>query len=178
MSHQPFETWILDHEAMSAEDRRALKTHLAGCQQCQRLDRRWQAVHQELHARTMAAPAPGFTQRWKTGLVERRAREQRKQAWRIFWILLASAVFILLILSGYFLATTSPTSWMISLVSAIDSSQAFLQWAIYVVQSWITSTPLAINLALWMYLTITLCLVLLAWVTVLWRTQSVGVLNR
>ena len=29
MSHQPFETWILDHEALSAEDRRALKTHLA-----------------------------------------------------------------------------------------------------------------------------------------------------
>jgi hypothetical protein len=39
MSHQPFETWILDHDrgALTIDERRGLQAHLATCAQCQRL---------------------------------------------------------------------------------------------------------------------------------------------
>jgi hypothetical protein len=180
MSHQPFETWILDHDRgiLSTEDRRELQAHLATCTQCQRLERRWQSVHQELRAHPMVAPAAGFTQRWQTGLAERRAREQRKQAWRIFGGLLGAALFILLVLGGFLIATTTPSDWLIAFIRTSESSRVFLQMAIYIVQDWFSTTSLAFNLALWIYLTVTLCVLTLAWVTVLWRTKSVGVLNQ
>ncbi len=178
MSHQPFETWILDQETLSMEDRRALQAHLVSCAQCQRLERRWQAVHQELRARSMASPAPGFTRRWQAGLAERRAREQRRQAWRIFGTLLAAALFFLVVLAGYLIATTTLTDWLVAFSRTAESSHVFLQMAIYVVQNWFTSTPAALNIALWIYLTVTLCMLILAWALVMWRTKSVGVLNQ
>ena len=178
MSHQPFENWILDQGELSTEERRALQAHLAACAQCQRLERRWGAVHQELRARRMVAPAAGFSQRWQNGLAERRAREQRKQAWRIFGVLFGAAIFILLILGSYIITTTSPTEWLIAFTRMSESSRVFLQMAIYVVQNWFSSTPLALNIAMWIYLAFTVCALTLVWVAVLWRTKSVGALNQ
>jgi hypothetical protein len=180
MSHQPFETWILDHDrgTLSPNERRELQAHVATCGQCQRLERRWQAVHQELRAGPMVAPAAGFAQRWQSGLAERRASEQRRQAWRIFGGLLGAAMFILLVMAGYIIATTTPSDWLIAFIRNGESSRVFLQMAIYIVQDWFSTTPLAFNLALWIYLTITLCVLSLAWVGVLWRTKSVGVINQ
>lgn len=177
MSHQPYENWILDQGTLTTEERRALQTHLATCTQCQRLEHGWQSVHQELRTHSFVAPAAGFTRRWQSGLAERRAREQRKQAWRIFGWMLAAALFILVILAGYLISTTSPTGWLIALSRTAESSRVFLQMAIYVVQGWLSSTPLALNIALWIYLTITLCILMLVWFTVLWRTKYVGVFN-
>lgn len=180
MSHQPFETWILDHDrgTLTTDDRRELKAHLATCAQCQQLERRWKAVNQDLRARPMAAPAAGFARRWQAGLAERKAREQRRQAWRIFGGLLGIALFVLLVMGGYFFATTTPTDWLIAFIRSFESSRVFLQMAIFIVQDWFSTTPFAINLALWIYLTVTLCVLTLAWVTVIWRTKSVGVLNQ
>jgi hypothetical protein len=178
MSHQPFETWILDQENLSTADRRVLQAHLADCAQCQRLERRWRAVHQELRVRLMAAPAPGFTRRWQSGLAERRAREQRRKAWQIFGSLLGASLFILIILAGYFIATTTLTDWLVAFSRTAESSHVFLQMAIYVVQNWFHSTPPALNIALWIYMTFTLCALILVWVIVLWRTKSAGVLEQ
>ncbi len=178
MSHQPFENWILDQGELSLEERRSLRQHLEGCAQCQRLERRWGAVHQELRARRMVAPAAGFARRWQNGLAERRAREQRKQAWKIFGALLGAAIFILLVLGSYIITTTSPTEWLIALTRTTESSRVFLQMAIYVVQNWFSSTPLALNIAMWIYLAFTVCALTLVWVAVLWRTKSVGALNQ
>jgi anti-sigma factor RsiW len=175
MSHQPFETWILDPDTISAEDRRSLQAHLAECPQCQRLEQDWKAVHQQLRARTMVAPAPGFTRRWQAGLAERRARAQRRQAWKIFGFLSGGALFILLLLAGYMIATTSPTDWLMGLVRIFASSRQLIDVSTLAVQSWLTTTPLALNIALWIYLTVTLCLLSFVWLLIVWRTKTVGV---
>lgn len=177
MSHQPFETWILDHQELPLTDRRALQDHLDTCQQCQRLQRQWGLVHQELRARRIVAPAPGFTQRWMSSLAERRVQEQRKQAWRIFGLLLGGAFFILLLLAGYLMATSSPADWLVAIVRAASSTANIFNLGLYALRTWLSNTPLAINLALWIYLTIALCLLSLIWVLILWRTSIVGVLN-
>ncbi len=178
MSHQPFENWILDGESLSVEERRKLQAHVDTCAQCQRLSQRWGAVHLELRARPMAAPYPGFTQRWREGLVERRAREQRRQAWRIFGALLAGAVFILMVMAGYIAMTSSPTDWLQAIVRTADSTRNFMMLSVYYLQTWLSSTPLALNVALWVYLTVSLCILSLIWVLVLWRTKSLGALKQ
>lgn len=178
MSHQPFENWILDSESLPVEEKRQLQAHLDSCEQCRRLSQRWGAVHFELRAKPVAAPFPGFTQRWKAGLAERRAREQRKQAWKIFGGLLAGALFILMVMAGYVAMTSSPTDWLAAIVQTADSTQTFLMLSIYYLQTWVTSTPLALNVALWVYLTISLCILSLIWVLVLWRTKSLGALKQ
>jgi hypothetical protein len=178
MSHQPFETWILDQQTLSLEDRRALQAHLDGCQQCDRLRSRWQMVNQELHTRRMAAPAPGFTQRWRSGLVERKARQQRLQAWKTAGLLLAAALVVLLLTAAYTAATSSLTDVLVATTGIISSTSGLLNLGIHFVQDWLSSTPLALNLALWIYLTVSVCLLAFVWVLVLWRTNIIGVFNQ
>jgi len=177
MSHQPFENWILDHEALPLEARRALQEHLQNCPQCQRLQNRWLAARQELRMRPMAAPAPGFTQRWQAGLAARRAREQRKQAWKIFAGFLGAAMILILALGVYTMVTSSPADLLTAVVRTLSSTRELVNLAEYAVRTWISSTPLALNLAIWIYLTVTLCLLFVAWLAILWRTKSVGVHN-
>jgi hypothetical protein len=50
--------------------------------------------------------------------------------------------------------------------------------SVYYLQTWLSSTPLALNVALWVYLTVSLCLLSLIWVLVLWRTKSLGALKQ
>lgn len=178
MSHQPYETWILDQSDLSLEDRRALQAHLDACPQCDRLQNRWQLVRQELHTRRMAVPAPGFTQRWRTGLVERKAREQRRQAWKTAGLLLGVSVVVLLVAAAYTIATSSPTDVVVALISIVSSTSGLLNLGIHFVQNWLSSTPLAVNLVLWIYLTVCICVLTFVWVLVLWRTNIIGVFNR
>lgn len=177
MSHQPFEAWILDPEKLTAEERRALRAHLGECQSCQRLAEKWQTVSLQLRARPMAEPRPGFAQRWQLSLAERRAREQRRQAWKVFGLLAAGALFILLLLSGYLLATTSTTEWLARLVNFFASSREIIDLTSFAIQSWLAMTPLALNIALWIALTISLCALSIVWGLIFWRTKSAGVVN-
>ncbi len=178
MSHQPFESWILDSVELSLENRRTLQAHMETCKQCQRLERRWQAVSQELRARPMAAPAAGFTSRWQASLAERRLQAQRKQALRIFGYLLGGALLILLILTSYILGTTSPSQWLEAFVQLMNSSLHLADLAYYLMLTWFSTTPFVLNIALWIYLTISLCFLSVVWVLVLWRTKTMGVLNQ
>lgn len=174
MSHQPFETWIFEETTLSLEERRRLQAHLDDCGQCQRIDQRWQAARQQLRAHAMVAPAPGFTQRWQAGLTARKAHEQRRQAWRIFSGLLGGAALVLSLLGGRLLATTSAAQWLSAFIGTLSSSLAFFQMVLYMGQRWLAVTPPALHLALWIYLTMTLCGVILIWAAVLWRTQPLG----
>lgn len=177
MSHQPFDTWVFEPGSLSPDDRRALQAHLETCAQCQRLERKWRAVHHELRAHPMASPAPGFTQRWQASLAERRARDQRRQAWKIFGILLGAATFILLLLASYEIATTSPAEWLTGAVNFFSNSERMINWTRFAILTWLSTTSLALNIVLWVCLTMTLCVLFLVWTGIIWRTRSAGAIN-
>ncbi len=178
MSHQPFENWILGTDAIPEEERRTFQAHLDDCEQCRLLQRKWQATQRELRTRAMVSPAPGFAQRWQDGLAERKAREMRRQAWKTFTGFLGGAFLILLGLAIYALATSSPADWLAAMIRYGSYSLDLFDTLVSVVIMWLQSTPLALNIALWIYATITLCLLCLAWVFAIWRTSILGVLKQ
>lgn len=178
MSHLPYETWIFEVDQLNQEDRRSLQEHLQGCEQCQKLHTKWRLTYRELRGMPEVRPAPGFTHRWMTSLSERRAREQRKQAWRALLWFAGGAGVILLALVGYTLAVSSPADWLAVVIRSASDSLNLFDTLVGLVRLWIASTPLALNIALWIYLAVTLCLLSLGWVFALWRTSIIGVFNK
>ncbi len=76
MNHKPYHEWmqaVLDG-AIAPADRRALEAHLATCTYCQATWASLNAVHRLFKAETMAAPRPGFSQRFQARLAQRRSR--------------------------------------------------------------------------------------------------------
>jgi hypothetical protein len=178
MSHPPFEEWIFKMNQMSPDERRTLNAHIDGCEQCRKLQDKWQMVHRELRSMPEVRPAPGFSQRWFSSLSERRAREQRKQAWRAFIWFMGGAFAALLVLVGYAMAVSTPADWLALVIRYASNSLNLFDSGIALVRLWLESTPLALNIAIWMYATVTLCLLSFGWAFALWRTTIIGVFNK
>ena len=75
MNHRPFEDWLLDDHPLTPEQKRDLQAHLQDCVHCTALAE----VNLELHSVKMAAPAPGFTERFRTRLAAQRVIERRNR---------------------------------------------------------------------------------------------------
>ena len=73
MNHRPFEDWLLNDQPLNPEDKRKLQTHLQECDHCTALAE----VNLELRSVKMAAPAPGFANRFRVRLEAQRLRERR-----------------------------------------------------------------------------------------------------
>ena len=99
MSHQPFETWLLSEEPLSADQAEALQAHLSGCEFCRQLAASWSEVHRFFQAASPVQPATGFTARWQARLaaqrLQERIRRQRRQSW---WTLIFTAGVAMLLL--------------------------------------------------------------------------------
>ena len=91
MSHQPFEDWILDDEALRGEQQQALDAHRAVCASCTRLGTARTAVERGLRQAEMEAPAAGFTARFSQRLARDRVQAGRRQAWGTFTLAAAAA---------------------------------------------------------------------------------------
>jgi len=85
MNHQPFETWLLEDQQLSIEQKRELDTHLRTCLHCTALADTGLA----LRTPRMAAPAPGFTARFQKRLEAQRLAERRKRVWGVILFILA-----------------------------------------------------------------------------------------
>ncbi|MGE5249620.1 MAG: hypothetical protein ACM3QS_05345 [Bacteroidota bacterium] len=104
MNHQPFETWLLEEQPLSAEQKRELQSHLRTCDRCTALVETGLA----LHSARMARPAAGFATRFQARLEARRIAERRRRFWGI----------ILFSLSGLGVAAWLAVPW---LAQAADS---------------------------------------------------------
>lgn len=71
MKHSQFKHWILDESDLKPEERNMLKEHLSGCRDCRQLKTGWEVSQKALAKPVLAAPAPGFADRWQSTLTRK-----------------------------------------------------------------------------------------------------------
>ena len=82
MKHSQYKHWILDESVLKPEERKMLKEHLAVCKDCRQLKAGWEASQKMLVKPVLAAPAPGFTDRWQSTLA-RKIRTEKVRRYRL-----------------------------------------------------------------------------------------------
>ena len=166
MKHQPFETWLLEEQPITPEQKRELQSHLKICKYCSALYETGAA----LQSKQVASPAPGFTARFKKRLAVQRIAERRHRLWGLI-VLILGAIALLFGLAGSTLLSivNSPAEWLTLgigyLLFIITSLQAFTEFGLVllrVVPSFIP--PLG-----WMVIVSAIAGLSLLWTISIWR---------
>jgi hypothetical protein len=109
MNHQPFEDWLLEDESLTIQQQRELQAHLRSCTPCSAIA----ASNVALHARHLAIPQSGFTERFRPRLAAWKKDQLRRQAMGTV-VLVAAGLAVLYAVAGPAMleAVRSPASWM------------------------------------------------------------------
>ena len=124
MDHRPFEGWLLNNQVLNADETRQLNAHVQVCSSCRALAE----VNLALKSVKTAAPAAGFTDRFKTRLEARKQVIRRRNFWG--FVLLAGCVLAVLALISWPLATSlaqSPADLLVSWFGVLLSFWTTLQ---------------------------------------------------
>ncbi len=109
MNHQPFENWLLDEEPLTSQQQRDLQNHLRDCATCSGIA----GSNLALHSSRMAAPAPGFTDRFGPRLAAWRREQIRRQAiGTILLVLIGLGLLYALAGPAMLEAARSPAAWL------------------------------------------------------------------
>jgi anti-sigma factor RsiW len=172
MNHQPFESWLLDDNTITPEQKRGLDAHLRACPHCAALLETGRA----LKSVKMVSPASGFTARFQTRLAARKIADRRSRFWGTI-LFVAGGLSLLMWIAGPYLASflASPASWLSALfewgVFLISTLQAMVQAGsvlLHVVPGFLS--PFA-----WMILLSALAGLSLLWSVSIWRFAQWGV---
>lgn len=135
MSHQPYETWLLEPEELTAQQAAELQAHLETCPECKQLDNAWRNVLGMIRSEPVVPAPAGFTQRWKADLGARKAEKQARQIRRTLFLMVAGIVVVTLGFVAYLAATMTPADIMVHgmrTITIVSSStreaQQFLQY--------------------------------------------------
>ena len=124
MDHQHFEKKLLNDEQMTPEEKRALQSHLQGCDICAALA----DINLRLRNVGMVAPAPGFATRFSSRLAAQRKTQKRRHFFGGLILLLSGAGLLLWFVSPMLMATlSSPTTVLSAWVSFVVSALSLLQ---------------------------------------------------
>ena len=135
-------------------------------------------VHLELKTTPAVAPRMGFTRRYQASLLERRARAQRRQAWKLFLACSGASLGVLLLLVVYLIGNSTPAEWIQAAMRTVTNTADTLTTARNLAINWFQVTPLGLNVVIWVALTLTVCVMTFIWVFALWRTSSVGAFQK
>ena len=166
MNHQPFETWLLEEQTVSPEQKRQLLSHLKICQYCTALYETGVA----LQSKQMVAPAPGFTARFQKRLAAQRVAERRYKLWGLI-VLIMGGVALLFGLAGSILLSivNSPAEWLTLgigyLLFIITSLQAFTEFGLVLLRV----VPGFIPPLGWMVIISAIAGLSLLWTISIWR---------
>jgi hypothetical protein len=118
MDHRPFEGWLLNNQALAADEKRQLDAHLQGCNSCSALAE----VNLALKSVRMAAPTAGFADRFQVRLAAQKKALRRRNFWG-FLLLTLSVLSILTLIIWPVLTSLLqspldlPAAWIGSLLS-------------------------------------------------------------
>jgi anti-sigma factor RsiW len=170
MNHEPYEEWLLSGEDLSADQQLLLENHLASCADCTQLAAAWQAVHQALISIPEVEPEPGFTDRWKERLADRRAAQHIRLTWIALLVCVGG---ILLTLIGLAMPDIQGIPSPIQLLSLIVFNTAQSIVTLQHVGAWVISflsgVPLIFPVLFWIATSTALLLWSLVWMIGIWR---------
>lgn len=83
MNHQPFRTWLLSDEELTAEQTKALQEHLRDCNVCNQLESSWEEIEAVIVRSPLLEPATGFVERWQVRLVSQQQHQQKLRSWYV-----------------------------------------------------------------------------------------------
>jgi hypothetical protein len=172
MSHQPFDTWLLDETNLSPQQEADLTAHLVDCPQCRQLQAGWQAAQNHLRTSRLVSPAPGFSRRFNASLTERRIQlAHQKQIRRLILGLSLTLIASAALLGILVFSVNSPVDFLIRATSAITGVIGWWNRAQIIVLSAITQP---VFLAVWILLTSGICMLVIGWLFTLWRISFRG----
>jgi hypothetical protein len=166
MNHQPFDTWLLEEQLITPEQKRELQSHLKICKYCLALYETGVA----LHSKQMALPAPGFAARFKKRLAAQHVAERRHKFWGVI-VLILGAIVLLFGLAGSTLLSivNSPAEWLMLgigyLLFIVTSLQAFTEFGLVMLRV----VPDFIPPLGWMVIVSAIAGLSLLWTISIWR---------
>lgn len=172
MNHQPFDTWLLEPNELSADQRKELENHLQTCQECRLLRKSVLRVDQ-IFKETPITPAPaGFSARFQASLAQRRKKAQQRQV-RIAVLILLGAILVTGgIFFAYFLSQNSLTKMLGSLIQFISFAPQRLIELRYIVTFWIGRIPTSVFAIISAIIVFWTFLLLTPWVLTLMRIKK------
>jgi len=178
MRHQPFETWIIDQEPLDPAQAQALRSHLQDCESCRKLSTHWLEAHAHLLSVTTAVPTPGFTQRFRRSLAQRRYRQQQTQIRRTVLFFLGGSIVSLLALLAYLIIAVTPTGLFVTIFRSLTYTMVWLNHIQSTYLPLVQSLPILAQITLWVAISTGLCVFSLIWAIAIWRISTQGVPNQ
>jgi hypothetical protein len=166
MNHRPFEDWLLENQPLTPEQKQELKTHLKTCTTCSALTE----VDLALKSSRLVAPTASFTDRFQLRLAAERKLRHNRQLWGLVLLgliaILSMGVLIFQIITVWL---SSPAqvfvtwvTWWVTLLSSIRTYGS-IGLVLLKVAAGIIPLPLWLGIAGGSFLLV------LAWVTSLWK---------
>ena len=166
MNHQPFETWLLDDQPLSSDQKRELESHLRSCTHCGALAETGLA----LHARRMASPAPGFSDRFRARLEAQRIAERRRNLWGVILFTLSGLGLVAWLLAPLLnRIASSPAEWITLIVGYLLFVAASLQALVEVGFVLLRVAPGFVPPVLWLVPVSAVAGTALLWTVSIWR---------
>lgn len=175
MNHQPYEDMLLDERELSIKEKDSLTQHLLECPQCAKLEKSLRVLDHEFRSTPVVAPAPGFSERWKTSLPERRKQHERQQTRIILISMAVTAVATGITLAVFLFPPISPISIFANILSGL------LMLVNTVIDFWVfvgaflQAAPKGLSIGLVLSVTTWISIILLAWGISMYKITLKGV---
>ena len=108
MNHQTYEEWALMPEYLSPEEKQALELHMEECESCKQLAESWAKIETFLLDVKPVEPTAGFTARFAANLVDRKAKEHKKQVRKFLIVLSIILIVAMSTVSIFYYTSNSP----------------------------------------------------------------------
>lgn len=144
MSHQPYERFLFTKEALNNKQQNQLKHHLQECDNCHTLADALVSLEDLFSNSPTPQPAPGFTQRWQSRLVESHQKRQNRNLWLMTFGLFMLAAVILLFIFFLHLPFINMAYELSQFIARISRITAEVRYSFNIIRSITSNLPFII----------------------------------
>jgi len=176
MKHRLYKGWIIARDELSPDQERELHLHLEKCEACKAFAMAEQALDRTFSSVQMVKPMPGFTQRWRARVNEKRSKVHRRQTSLLLGLLSFGTTALLLpLVIQVILVLLSPEALLFDYAKGAVEWFAWFEFIGEILMTFINTLISTIPVGWWLSLA-----VVLAGVSTLWglSLRRLGYLQR